>query len=66
MIDFVDTYTPPVLRISLWVSTETMHFHIAKINLGQSISYIGAPDEKYGTHVKLSGGVQGRSNKIPE
>ena len=66
MIDFVGTCTPPVLRIALWVSMETMHFHIAKINLGQSVSQIGGPNEKYGTLVKLSGGVQGRSNKIPE
>ena len=38
MIDFVGTCTPPVLRIALWGSMETMHFHIAKINLGQNVS----------------------------
>ena len=60
MIEFVGT--PPVLGLALWVSMETMHFHIAQINLGQRVSKIGGPNEKYGTHVKLSRGLQGRSN----
>ena len=43
MIDFVGTCTPPVLRIALWVFMETIYFHIAKINLGQSVRKLGVP-----------------------
>ena len=36
MIDVVGT--TQVLRIALWVSMETMHFQIAQIDLGLSVS----------------------------
>ena len=51
MIDFVGT--SPVLRIALWVSMETMRFHIAQ-KLKTKCFVNWGHIEKYGTHVKLS------------
>ena len=51
MIDFVGT--PPVLRIALWVSMETMCFHLAQKLKTKCFVNLGS-NEKYGTHVKLS------------
>ena len=61
MIDFVHVGTPPFLRIAFWVAMETMHFRIAQISFfyDKMFRKLGGPNERYGTHVKLSFGVQG-------
>ena len=54
--------TRPYLRSALWVAMETMHFHIAQTNIFWGTKYfckgggVGAPNEHYGTHKKLSWG----------
>ena len=64
MIDVVHVGTPPFLRIAFWVAMETMHSRIAKIRFFMIKCFVnwgggGGPNERYGTHVKLSCGVQG-------
>ena len=61
MIDFVHVGTPPFLRIAFWVAMKTMHFRIAQISFlyDKIFRKFGGPNERYGTHVKLSCGVQG-------
>ena len=43
---------------------ETMHFHIAKTNVLWTTSFHiqGGPNEQFGTHEKLSWGMQGNLN----
>ena len=48
MIDFVGK--PQVLRITLWVAMETMHFHIAKTYLFHDnlFSHLDGPTKQFG------------------
>ena len=47
------------------VAMETVRFHIAQMSFSLSIffvSHLVGPNEQFGTHDKLSWGVQGRLN----
>ena len=67
MIDFVYVGTPPFLRIAFWVAMEIMHFSHSpnKFFYDKMFRNMGGPNERYGTHVKLSCGVQGSLNLDP-
>ena len=53
----------PPFSNSLWVGIETMQFHIALEDT--FVSHPGGPNEQFGTHEKLSWGVQGNLNWMP-
>ena len=57
----------PPFSNSLWVAIETMQFHIAQTNFFKDtfVSHPGGPNEQFGTHEKLSWGVQGNLNWMP-
>ena len=61
MINFIHVGTPPFLTIAFSVAMETMHFRIAqkKFFYDKMFRKLGRPNERYGTHVKLSCGMQG-------
>ena len=47
----------------LWVSMETMHFHIAQTKMffkNTFVSQSGGPNKQFGTHEKLSWGGTAR------
>ena len=54
----------PQFSNSLWVAIETMHFYIAhtKIFLRTPSFRIQRPNKQFGTHEKLSWGLQGNLN----
>ena len=55
MIDFV--CTRPLLRITLRIAMDTMHFHIAQTGLLLGTSFLfRVPSEQFGNHEKLSCG----------
>ena len=62
MIDFVGLF--PFLKIILRVAMETKHSHIAKTKLFKDnfVLHFWGPNKQFGTHEKLSLGVQGRQN----
>ena len=53
----------PPFSNSLWVAIETMQFHIAQTKT--FVSHPGGPNEQFGTHEKMSWGVQGNLNWMP-
>ena len=58
----------PPFSNSLWVGIETMQFHIAQTKTffeDTFVSHPGGPNEQFGTHEKLSWGVQGNLNWMP-
>ena len=58
----------PPFSNSLWVAIETMQFHIAQTKFFFEdifVSHSGGPNEQFGTHEKLSWGVQGNLNWMP-
>ena len=57
---------PPFLN-SLWVAIETMHFHIAHTIFFKDtfVSHSLCPNEQFGTHEKMSWGMQGSLNWMP-
>ena len=64
MINFVGR---PPFSNSLLVATETMQFYIAQTIFLKDIfvSHPEGPNEQFGTHEKLSWGVQGNLNWMP-
>ena len=64
MSDFIGR--PPFSNL-LWVGIETMQFHIAQTNFFEDtfVSHPGGPNKQFGTHEKLSWGVQGNLNWMP-
>ena len=59
MIDFVGT--PPFFKIALWVTMETMHFHIAQTGLFLE-TFVRILEVHNLAPIKIVMGVQGRSN----
>ena len=58
----------PPFSNSLWVAIETMQFHIAQTKFFLEDTFVsdpGGPNEQFGTHEKLSWGVQGNLNWMP-
>ena len=57
----------PPFSNSLRVGIETMQFHIAQTIFFEDtvVSHPGGPNEQFGTHEKLSWGVQGNLNWMP-